>query len=123
MAAGDLKGPECVVIKAAVNAALAKGVLVVFDTSIGKYKAAAAAAKGKFGVTCEASSADGDVIKICIGGRVEVTASAAAIAKGSLVEAGASVVVQYGGTNPPCGTAMEAFGASETRTVWIGMVA
>jgi hypothetical protein len=123
MAAGDIKGPEAVVIKVTAGAAVTKGQLVHLEAD-GKWDPTVDTDTGKFGVACEAASADGVEFLCCIFGRVEVTASAAAIAKGSYVEADAGVVkaaalTAYGEV---VGFAMEAFASGETKTIWVGVM-
>lgn len=124
MAAGDLKGEECIVITVTAGAAVTKGQLVHSEADDFKWDPTADADKGKFGVAIEDASGDGIAFKCCIWGRVEVTASAAAIAKGALVMAGAGVVVatDHGVLDEQVGTAMEAFAGSDSQTVWIGLV-
>jgi hypothetical protein len=123
MAAGDLKGEECVVIPVTAGATVTKGQVVHLEAD-GKWDPGAVADTGKFGVTLDAGD-DTDTIRVCIWGRVEVTATAATIDKGATVMAGASGAVlasDYGAIGENVGTAMEAFSASGTGTVWIGMV-
>jgi hypothetical protein len=124
MSAGDLKGEECVVITVTSGAAITKGQVVHLEAD-GKWDPGAASDTGKFGVALEAASGADETIRVCIWGRCEVTATAAAIAKGATVMAGASGAVlasDYGAIGENVGTAMEAFSASGTGTVWIGMV-
>lgn len=124
MAAGDLKGEECVVITVTSGAAITKGQVVHLEAD-GKWDPAVLTDLGKFGVALEAASAADETIRVCIWGRVEVTATAATIAKGATVMAGAGGTVlasDYGVYGETLGTAMEAFSASGTGTVWIGMV-
>lgn len=123
MAAGDVKGPEAVVITVTAGAAVTKGQLVHLEAD-GKWDPTVDTDTGKFGVACEAASADGVSFKCCVYGPVEVTASAAAIAKGSYVEADAGVVkaaalTAYGEV---AGFAMEAFASGETKTIWVGVM-
>lgn len=123
MAAGDVKGPEAVVITVTAGAAVTQGQLVHLEAD-GKWDPTADTDTGKFGVACEAASADGVAFKCCVYGPVEVTASAAAIAKGSYVEADAGVVkaaalTAYGEV---VGFAMEAFASGETKTIWVGVM-
>ena len=123
MAAGDLKGPECIVITVTAGAAVAKGQLVHIEAD-DKWDPTAADDVGKFGVAVTAAAADGNTFQCCIWGRVEVTASAAAIGAGDYVEADAGVVraaalTAYGEV---VGVAMEAFGNSETQTIWVGLM-
>jgi hypothetical protein len=125
MAAGDLKGDECVVITVTSGAAITAGQVVHLEAD-GYWYPCADADTGKFGVALDAASAAAETIRVCIWGRVEVTATAATIAKGECVMAGASgaiVASDYGAVGENVGTAMEAFPASGgTGTVWIGLV-
>ena len=124
MAAGDLKGEECICEYVTAGIAVAKGDLVHLEAD-GKWDPCAADDTGKFGVATEAASADGVSFRCCVYGRVEVTASAAAIAKGEYLEAGgagivrAAVLTVYGEV---AGFAFEAFGSSGTATMFVGVM-
>ena len=124
MAAGDLKGEECICEYVTAGIAVAKGDLVHLEAD-GKWDPVAADDTGKFGVANEAASADGVSFRCCVYGRVEVTASAAAIAKGEYLEAGgagivrAAVLTVYGEV---AGFAFEAFGSSGTATMFVGVM-
>jgi len=125
MAAGDIKGEEAIVVFVTAGAAVAKGDLVHVELDDGKWDPVAADDVGKFGVAIEAASADGVSFRCCVYGRVEVTASAAAIAKGEYLEAGgagivrAAVLTVYGEV---AGFAFEAFGSSGTATMFVGVM-
>jgi hypothetical protein len=123
MAAGDLKGEECVVITVTAGATVTKGQVVHLEAD-GKWDPAVLTDVGKFGVALT-GGADTETISVCIWGRVEVTATAATIAKGATVMAGAGGTVlasDYGVYGETLGTAMEAFSASGTGTIWVGLV-
>lgn len=125
MAAGDLKGEECIVEYVTAGAAVAKGDLVHLELDDGKWDPVAADDVGKFGVAVEAASADGVSFRVCLFGRVEVTVTAAAIFKGAYMEAGGAgiarvaVLTAYGEV---CGFAYEAFGSSGTATMFVGVM-
>lgn len=64
--------------------------------------------------------------RVCIWGRVEVTATAAAIAKGQLVMSGTTGLVAAAdatgeGLGEVVGTAMEAFTSEASATIWVGL--
>jgi|LGOV01.1.fsa_nt_gb hypothetical protein len=122
MTAGDIKGDEAVVIKVTPGETIAKGQLI--DTSAnGKFFVSAVDGTGKFAVAIEAMTADTDA-RAVVWGRVEVTATAAAIAAGQSVEAGAAGTVRlaaYGAAYEVAGTAMEDFVTSGTGTIWVGL--
>jgi len=123
MAVGDLKGDECVVIRVTAGATVAVGDVVHLEAD-GKWDPVADQDKGKFGVAITAG-ADTETISVCIYGRVEVKATAAAIAKGATVMAGNTGLVaasDYAAPGKNIGTAMEAFSSGGTGTVWIGLV-
>ncbi len=126
MAIGDLKGDECVVIEVTAGATITKGQVVHLETDDGYWDPVVDTDVGKFGVAIEAitSAAAG---RVCIWGRVEVTATAAAIVKGARVMAGTTGLVAQDdftgdGSDECVGTAMEAFGSSGSATVWVGLV-
>ena len=125
MAAGDIKDESAIVISVTAGAAVTKGQLVRLESD-GKWDPTAVTDAGKFGVACEAASGDTVAFKCCVYGPVEVTATAAAIAKGAYVIADAGLVKDAGvlaettvyGTI--VGFAMEAFASGETKTVFVG---
>lgn len=126
MAIGDLKGDECVVVKVTAGAAITKGQVVHLELDDGLWDPVVDTDLGKFGVAIEAASGTGIELLVCIWGRVEVAATAAAIAEGSLVMAGTTGKVAIidatgAGLGEVAGTAMEAFGSGENHTVWIGL--
>ena len=122
MAAGDIKGDEAVVIMITPGETVTKG--QVLDSSAnGKFYVGAADDTGKFVVAIEAMVADTDARAVAFG-RVEVTATAAAIYAGQKVEAGAAGAVRiaaFGAAYEDIGTAMEDIGSAETGTIWVGM--
>jgi len=122
MAAGDIKGDEAVVMMITPGETVTKG--QVLDSSAnGKFYVGALNATGKFVVAIEAMVADTDARAVAFG-RVEVTATAAAIYAGQKVEAGAAGAVAlaaFGAAYEVVGVAMEDIGTSETGTVWVGM--
>ena len=122
MAAGDIKGDEAVVMMITPGETVTKG--QVLDASAnGKFFVAADAGKGKFAVAIEAMVADTDA-RAVVWGRVEVTATAAAIYAGQAVMAatsGAVVLADYGASDEQVGTAMEDIGSAETGTIWVGL--
>lgn len=123
MAAGDLKGDECSCIKVTLGASATKGQVLHLESD-GYWDPVADSDKGKFAVAVEDGDA-GDEILACIWGRVEVTATAAAINKGATVMAGSTGLVassDYGAVGENAGTAMEAIASGEAGTVWIGLV-
>ena len=122
MAAGDIKGPEVVVIYGVLGATTTKGQVINLQTD-GKWDPVAANGIGKFGVALKAG-VDTNEVPIAIWGRVEVTAGEA-INKGELVISGDDGTVlkpDTVATGDNVGTAMEAIGANGTGTVWIGLV-
>ena len=127
MAIGDLKGPECVVIPVTSGVAIVIGDVVHIEASDGKWDPTAASDKGKFGVALDAATGADETVRVCIWGRVEVTATAAAIPKGYIVmadAAGAVTKTDWAGTTPTCenvGTAMTAFESGKTGTIWVGL--
>ena len=123
MAARVIKGPEAIVISVTAGAAVTKGQLVHLEAD-GKWDPTVDTDTGKFGVACEAASGDTVAFLCCIYGRVEVTASAATIAKGAYVEADAGVVKAAALTvyGEVVGVAMEAFASGETQTIFVGMM-
>lgn len=123
MAAGDMKGP-CKVIKVTSGAAVAVGQVVHIGAD-GYWGPAADADVGKFGVALDAASGSGEEIRIVIEGPVEVTATAAAIAKGAHVMAGAGGLVaeaDHAAAYDIVGTALDAFASGGTATVHVGMM-
>ncbi len=123
MAAGDIKGNNILVISGTLGATTTVGQVVHLEPD-GKWDPVIDADHGKFGVALDAGD-DTEAARILIWGPVEVTATAAAIKKGSTVMAGAAGAVcasDYAVLGENVGTAMEEFGASETATVFIGLV-
>jgi hypothetical protein len=124
MAAGDLMGPECIVIKVAAGGAVKVGELVHIESD-GYWDKTADADTGKFGVALDAAAAEGDPIRVCIYGRVRVATSAAAINAGDYVEADAGKVKAAALTNygEVVGTAMTSVGAAGGEiTVFVGLM-
>jgi hypothetical protein len=123
MAAGDIKGPEVVVIYGVLGATTTKGQVINLQAD-GKWDPVATGGQGKFGVALEAG-VDTNEVPIAIWGRVEVTDSGTGINKGDLVMAADTGEVAASGglvIDGNVGTAMEAIGANGTGTVWIGLV-
>lgn len=127
MASGDLKGEECIVIEVTAGASNTIGDLVHWEQADGKWDKTADADYGKFGVALD-TAADTEKMRVCIWGPVEVTATAAAIAKGAYVIADAGTVKEspalaettvYGTI---VGVAMTAFTSGGQGIVWIGMM-
>lgn len=128
MAVGDLKSEICTVIEVQAGGAVAKGDLVHLEAD-GYWDKTASADIGKFGVALDAATSEGDYIRVCIWGPVELASSAAAIAKGAYVIADAGVVKDAGTITETTvygtivGTAMAAVGSSGGNLpVWIGLV-
>ena len=122
MAIGDIKGEEAIIRVVTAGAAVTKGQVVHIEAD-GKWDPVVTTDTGKFGVAIEAASADGVEFRAVIWGRVEITATAAAIAAHELVEAGTTgMVLASAGTNVVVGTAMEAFASSGSGTIWVGLV-
>lgn len=127
MAIGDLKGSECVVIDGTSGAAITIGQVVHIEDD-GFWDPVVDNDLGKFGVAIDAASGAGEAIRICIWGRVDVTAIAATIDDGYLVMAGSTGDVAEADwasgvdTSSICGTAMTAFVSGGTGTIWVGMV-
>lgn len=126
MAVGDIKGDEAVVITVTSGAAITVGQVVHLEADT-FWDPTAASDKGKFGVALDAAAGAAEEIRIVIWGRVEVTATAAAIAKGAIVmadTAGAVTETDFAAgvdTSENVGTAMEAIGSAETGTIWVGL--
>jgi len=129
MASGDLKRGEHEVITAMCGAsAVAKGDVVHFKDSDGLWYTTTTNDLGKFGVALDAS-AGSTSIRICIFGRVEVKATAAAIAKGGYVIAGTTGFVVDAGTisettvyGTIVGTAVTAFTSGGQGTIFVGLM-
>lgn len=124
MAAGDIKDPEKnIVLKVTAGATVTKGQLVHLESD-GKWDPSATGDTGKFGVAMT-GGADTESIYVCVWGPVEVTATAAAIAKGALVIAETGLVVDAGSIAETTvlativGFAMEAFASGETQTIFV----
>ena len=124
MAAGDLKGEEAIVIKVMPLENIAKGQVAECSAN-GQFMIGAAGAFGKAAVAVEALVA-GTKGEACIYGRVEVTATAAAIKAGQAVMFDAAGTVSLDDepdTRPErIGTAMEDFASSAKGTIWLGLV-
>ena len=125
MAIGDLKGDECVVMVVQAGATITKGQVVHYEGAT-DWRPVVDTDVGKFGVATEAITS-GETGKVCIYGRVEVTATAATIGKGQRAMAGTTGLIaaddQTGeGADEVVGTTMTAFGSSGVGTVWVGMV-
>lgn len=124
MAVGDLKGEECIVIKALAGGAVAIGDLVHIEAD-GYWDKTIDTDKGKFGVALDAAAAEKDPIRVCVYGPVEVASSAAAVNAGDYVEADAGVVktaalTEYGEV---VGTALTSVGAAGGNlTVFVGLM-
>ena len=123
MAVGDLKGAECVIIEVTSGAAVVVGQVVhmegdtfwhpVVDTDT-----------GPFGVALDAAAGAAENIRVCIWGRVSVTAIAATIPEGARVMGGTTglvAIADYGAIGENVGTAMEDFASGGTGTVWVGL--
>ena len=126
MAAGDIKDERAVVMDLLAGGAVAKGEVVHLVLADGDYVPAADAAIGKFAVAIEAA-ADTEMFRAVIYGAVEVTATAAAIAKGALVMAGNTGKVAKADAagcagGEVVGTAMEAFASGGVQTIWVGLI-
>lgn len=128
MAVGDLKGEECIVIKASAGGAVAVGDLVHIEAD-GYWDKTASGDTGKFGVALDAAAAEGDPIRVCIYGPVEVASSAAAINAGAYVIADAGVVADAGDITETTvygtivGTALGAVpAAGGNLTVFVGLM-
>ncbi len=125
MAAGDVKGDNAIIIKLVAGAAVAKGQLVDMQADT-FFDPSAAAATGKFAVAIEAAAAAADEFRAVVYGEVEVTASAAAISKGTTVIAADTGLVAQVAVPASIwlnvGTSMEAFASSGTGTIFVGLV-
>lgn len=96
MAAGDIMDAKrAQVIEVAAGGAVAVGDLVHIEAD-GYWDKTASGDVGKFGVALDEAAAEGDKIRVGVEGEFEVTASAAAIAKGDYVIADAGVVKNAG---------------------------
>lgn len=147
MAIGDIKGPEAVVVELTAGAAVTKGQAVHLEPDDGKWDPVVSGDSGPFAVAIEAAAADASTFRAVIWGRVEVTATAAAIAKMENVIAGntgkvakaavmtaldapasyveATVQTEFDKILDPrltIGCAMDAFGSAETHTIFVGLV-
>lgn len=145
MAAGDLKGEEAICIKVTLGATTTVGQVIALQAD-GKWDPVATGMPGKFAVALEAGG-DTDEVMACVYGRVEVTATAATIPKGSHVVAGstgkimkatamtaldapatyveATMQTELNKIQDPrllVGTAMEAFESGGNGTLFVGMV-
>lgn len=123
MAAGDLKGEECIVIAVTAGTTVTAGQVVHLEAD-GYWDPVVDTDTGKFGVALDSGVVTG-TIRVCIYGRVEVTATAATIAKGQCVMAGSTGLVaktDYGAIGETFATAMEAFSSGGTGTIFVGLV-
>lgn len=127
MAAGDIKGPEAIVVELTAGEAVAVGQVVHFETADDLYDPVVDNDVGKFAVAVTAASGSGVKFRAVVWGPVEVTATAAAIGAFECVMAGSTGLVtaedwlvDVGITT--VGTAMEAFASGATQTIWVGMV-
>ena len=124
MAVGDLKGKEYVVIEVTSGAAVVVGEVVHIEADT-FWDPVVDTDTGKFGVALDAASGAAENIRVCIWGRVEVTATGATIAEGEVVMAGTTgkvAATDHGAIGENVGTAMEAFDSSGTGTIWVGLV-
>ena len=128
MASGNLKGEECVVIKLQAGGVVTVGDVVHYESD-GYFDMVTTADMGKFGVALDAAAAEGDWIRVCVWGRAEVKATAAAIKKGAYVIAGTTGFVVDAGTisettvyGTIVGTAMTAFDSSGQGTIFVGLM-
>lgn len=147
MSVGDIKGDEAVVSRLTAGAAVTKGDVVHLESD-GKWDPVVAGDVGKFAVAIDDASADGVTFRAVVWGRVEVAASAAAIAAWQNVIAAstgliakavdmvaldapasyveATVQTELDKIQDPrkfVGTVTEAFLSSGTGTLWVGLVA
>ena len=124
MAVGDLKGSENVVIKVTSGAAVVKGEVVHIESDT-YWDPVVDTDTGKFGVALDAASGAAEDIRVCIWGRVDVTADIGTIAEAEVVMAattGKVAATDHGAIGENVGTAMEAFDSSGTGTIWVGLV-
>lgn len=128
MAVGDLRGDECIVLKFEAGGPIDVGDLVHIGAD-GYWDVTASGDTGKFGVALDEAAAEGDPIRVCIYGPVEVATTAAAVAKGAYVIADAGVVKDVGlidATTPVgtiVGTALDAVDAAGGNiTIFVGLV-
>jgi len=122
MAAGDIKGDEAVVIMVTPGETVAKG-QVIDASANGSFYIADDSGNGKFAVAIEAMTSGTDA-RAVVWGRVEVTATSAAIHAGQAVMAasgGKVILADYGYADEQVGMAMEAIESAKTGTVWIGL--
>lgn len=125
MAAGDIKGPEVITVKLVAGVPVTKGQVVGMQTD-DLFDPAILTDTGKFAVAIEDAAAVNDTFLAVIWGRVEVTASAAAITPGAIVMAATTGLVVAADTPAAVGvnvgTATEAFAVSGNGTVFVGLV-
>ena len=127
MTAGDIKDERVVVMDLLAGAAIAKGDVVHLVLADGDYIPAVDADIGKFAVAIEAA-VDTAEFKAVVYGPVEVKATNAGIANGALVMAGTTAKVAKADAagcagGEVLGTAMSAFGANGSQTIWLGLIA
>jgi len=127
MAAGDLRG-KCEVIPVTAGATVVKGDVVHIEMDDGKWDPVVDTDTGKFGVAIT-GGADTETIWVVVKGKVDVTASAAAIKKGAYVIAASTGMVATVGTisettvmGTLVGMAEEAFGSSGVQCINVGLV-
>ena len=122
MAVGDLKGDN-IVIKVVSGGAVVKGQVVHIEADT-FWDPVVDTDTGKFGVSIDAAAGAAEDIRVCIWGKVDVTAHLA-IAKGECVMAattGKVAATDHGAIGENVGTAMEAFDSSGTGTIFVGLV-
>jgi hypothetical protein len=122
MAVGDLKGDN-IVIKVVSGGAVVKGQVVHIEADT-FWDPVVDTDTGKFGVSIDAAAGAAEDIRVCIWGKVDVTAHLA-IAKGEVVMAattGKVAATDHGAIGENVGTTMEAFDSSGTGTIFVGLV-
>jgi hypothetical protein len=127
MASGDMKG-ECEVIEVTSGAAIVIGDLCHIESD-GFWDPCTTADTGKFGVALDAASGAAELVRMVVKGKIEVKATAAAIAKGAYVIAGTTGFVVDVGTlsetsvyGTIVGTAITAFDSGGQGTIELGLV-
>lgn len=125
MAVGDLKGDvgKHEVIRVDAGGAVTKGDLVHIESD-GYWDTVTDGDLGKFGVALDTATTEGDDIRVCIWGPVEVKASGA-VKKGYACMAGNTGTVaqtDHANTGENCGTALEAAADAANFTLFVGMV-
>jgi len=97
MTSGDIKSEDFEVMKVQAGAAGAIGDVVHIEAD-GYWDPVVATDTGKFGVLLDSAAAEGDWVRVLTRGDVEVTATAAAIAKGAYAVAGSTGKIAQVGT-------------------------